>query len=961
MIASLRNIFTPPDFTTDQFPDLGRTLHNILLVILLGLIYPVCSNLHSLWYGSTNAFHLALILITQLIVTVCCFALNKHGYSRSVAKFLPMSFVPFQYILVSTTQFNVYDVAMWTYGPTFILASSLLDKRWYITFTTLQLMAITAHYAAELQHQSIPDYSQAKILNDYVDSISINTVTAIGAFLLSGNVLRNYRRAQKHALAAEVARQRLDLIFETIPAGIAIFDADGSITFANRTAKEVFELSDVPGTGDRGSLTWRMVSIDQQEIPPERTPHRMVLKSGRPLHDHRIGLRFLDGRSKALSVSCAPWSDDGLQGVIASFWNITDLVTIQEELTMRREQIASITANLHSVIYRVRLEKGKLIKPVFISDGAKELFGYTPEEMMQDIRKFMGSIYRPDAMNDIRLLRELSEQPRPFDYEYRVVRRNGEVRWQRNSGTPFIAADGTVYVDGFVLDITDRKEAEQQITMLGEAVTRSSEVVFMTDIDGRFAFVNPRFTELYGYTAEEAIGKLSPKVLELHPHPTVTHEMLWNELGQQRAVNTIFQNRTKDGLEVEVECSITPIIDGNGLLQGYLSIQHDISERRRLEDSIQHTKKMESLSILAGGVAHEFNNLLTTILGRASMLQTKTEKGTPPHAGFVKIEEAALRASELTRQLLAYSGRSKFEVRLIDLNDIIRENLHSLTASSTGSVQVQPRLTTPPGHVRADIRQMKQLVVNLVTNAMEAMQGRPGSVCVRTSAAIMDDQLVQEWSTLTKTTMMPGTYIILEVEDQGNGMSSEVMERMFDPFFSTKFTGRGLGLSAVMGIVQGHHGGIKVRSQMGSGTVFSVALPVYQQATELTAVTPVSKNAGLVVIDDQELNLELLKDICESNGIPCRTATSCAETEEHLRIHHASIAMVLMDVNIPGSNCRDNLERVRAAAPKVPVVLMSGLSADAIPELTGTVYDSFLQKPYTEESLLTLYRRFTEP
>ncbi len=962
IINSFRSVFVPPDFSTENFPGLGKTLHYITIIIIVGLIYPAFAQIYFIFTETDHRMTVSVILWIQIVTAIICFVLNKKGYSIAISRILPFSFIPFQLALINSSQFNVYDVAMWTYGPIFILASSLLEKRWYIVFSLLQLLSIAFHYNNELTRLTIPGYSTADIWNDYFDSISINFVTAIGAYVLSANVLRSYRQANENAREAKMAKKRLDLIMETSPGGIAIFNSDGELTFANRVAKEIFELSDERPDGSiPASLSWTLKTLSGKEIPFHDYPHMAVQRTGIQSYGHRLQLVFADGRKKILGISTAPWYNEKneIVGSVSTFRNITDQMRTEEELTMRREQISSITENLHSVIYRVKLERGKMIKPVFISDGAKELFGYTADELMTDIRKFMGSIYRTDAENDIKRLRELIEDPRPFEYEYRVVNKNGEVRWQRNSGSPFVMPDGTVMVDGFVLDITAQKEVEQQLQMLGQAVNNSSEVIFMTDVNEIFIFVNPRFTELYGYSADEIVGLRTPNILENIPNEIVTNKSLWEQLDQMKVVTTVFNNKSKSGNEIEVESSITPIVDRHGKLQGYLSIQRDITERRKIEDAIQQSKKMESLSILAGGVAHEFNNLLTTILGRATMNQHKTEKGTPVHTAFVKIEQAALRASELTKQLLAYSGRSKFEIRSIIMNDIIRENLPFITQTTVRPVQIRTELAEGLLPIRADIRQMKQLIVNLAANAIESGTDAPSEIIIRTSMMTPDPSMLQRLSVIPKTVLLPGEYVVAEMEDQGTGMGAEVMEKMFDPFFTTKFTGRGLGLSAVLGIVQGHRGGIVVDSTVGKGTTITIALPAFYPAQDVpTKSEPVRHKKCIIAVDDEELNLDLIKDIFESEGITVHTATNAADGIALIKEHISNIAMIVLDVHIPGSSCKETVYHIREIDQRSAILLTSGLPADSIEEYSEMIIDGFLQKPFTSDSLMKHYEQY---
>ncbi len=964
MLSILKKIFTPPDFSTEYFPDMGKIVYYICFVIFIGILNPMTVNFQQIWNGTIPVLSSSVAYIVEMIVLITAFILNQRLHTLRAAALLSFSFVFFIPPLVYSSSMTVHDVAMLTYGASFILSAVFLNRNVYILFSICQLTTIAILFALEFEKPNLLIYTLEQLQSDLVDTIIVNGIIAIGAFILANNMKKGFQRATQTGASFRDNQQRLDSIINTTPSGIILFDIDGNITFANRIGQEIFEL---PTSVELGiyapSQILVLYSQDGERIAYEDYPFKKVQKTGQSIFRKNYRIAFPDGRYKILSMNIAPLfgKDSSLSGSVASFNDVTEQSKAEQELLMRREQISSITSNLHSVIYRVRLEKGKMIKPLFISDGAKELFGFSADELMGDIRKFMSSIYRIDAMKDISTLRELIEQPKPFDYEYRVITKTGELRWQRNSGTPFTMADGSVLVDGFVLDITERKHIEQQLQMLGQAVNNSSEVMFMTDMTEKIIFINPQFTALYGYTSDEVIGKVTPKILEHIPNSVVTNELLWQQLEELKIVTTTFVNKSKSGLEIEVESSITPITDKNGKLEGYLSIQRDITERRRIEEAIQQSKKMESLSILAGGVAHEFNNLLTTILGRATVQLKKTEFGSSVHSAFLKIEQAALRAADLTKQLTAYSGRSKFEIRVVNMNDIIKENLHSLIVSTSVPVQIHPDLAAGLFPVRADIRQMKQLIINIITNAIEAVTEKDHTINVRTLNRTIDQSHIQEWVNISKTNMIAGDYVILEVEDRGTGMTEEISQKMFDPFFTTKFTGRGLGLSAVLGILQGHKGGIVVQSVLGEGTLIKIALPAYHsnKDNEQTAPTE-SRNPAILTIDDDIMNLELVRDIFESDGGEVFCSSNSKEALLLFKEHKDKIDFIILDVNIPGSSCKETIFRLREINKQIPIVLTSGLPSNSIEDFSVMAVDDFLQKPYSSAALLGLVKKYSK-
>jgi PAS domain S-box-containing protein len=960
MATIIKNYFYPPDFSTDYFPDMGKTAHYIFIITIIALLYPLWAEVRKQLNGPSTE-HLARIIIFLIqIITICiCFILNKKRQTLRATTIYSFSITVFIFHLVLFSDLRVHDVAMFVYAASFVIASIFLEKKSYRVFVILQLSFIGINYYAEFQDPKIPNYDPQLLFDDYINAIISNTIIAIGTFILADNMKKGYRQATKNSQAFYESEQRLNSIINTTPNGIMMLDKMGNITFVNKIGQDICEIPEHSETGMYNTSQIRtLYTVHGERISDEDHPFTIVQRTGQSLVRKNYKIVFPNGRHKIVTMNIVPLfgKDVAPQGSIASFNDITGQMKAEEELVMRREQISSITSNLHAVFYRVELKKGKMVKPLFISDGAKELLGHTSDELMHDIRKFMSSIYRVDAMKDFKMLRELTEHPKPFELEHRVISKSGEIRWQRNSGIPYTKPDGTVIIDGFILDITAEKEVEQQLEMLGQAVNNSTEVIFLTDITEKIIFINPRFTELYGYSSDDVIGKVTPKILEHIPSVAVTNESLWKQLEEFKVVTTTFINKSKSGIQIEVESSLTPIIDRNGKLQGYLSIQRDITERHKIEEAIQQSKKMESLSTLAGGVAHEFNNLLTTILGWATMQQKKTESGTPAHNAFGKIEQAALRAAELTKQLTAYSGRSKFEIRIVNMNDIIKENLHAHTVSAVVPIDIRIHLAQDLLPVRADIRQMKQLIANIITNAVEATTEKNKSIDVRTAIMSMDQSQIQEWTLISKTTMAAGEYVVIEVDDMGIGMTDDVQQKIFDPFFSTKFTGRGLGLSAVLGILQGHHGGVIVHSTPNTGTTIRIALPAYR--TEQAKET-IQRKSSILTIDDDTLNLELVREIYESEGVKVFSSSTAADALSVFKEHQTNIVFILLDVNIPGSSCKETVYRLREINKRIPIVLTSGLPTGSIEDFSVMEVDDFLQKPYTPDALMWIFNKFS--
>jgi two-component system cell cycle sensor histidine kinase/response regulator CckA len=377
-------------------------------------------------------------------------------------------------------------------------------------------------------------------------------------------------------------------------------------------------------------------------------------------------------------------------------------------------------------------------------------------------------------------------------------------------------------------------------------------------------------------------------------------------------------------------------------------------DRHRSEVAVRHSQKLESLGTLAGGIAHDFNNLLNAILGQSSLALAKLPDGTMGTVNIQKAISAAEKAADLTRQLLAYSGRGSFDSRPINLNTIVRENLQLLSVSVSKTIELQSLLTDDDATVLADPGQMQQVIMNLIINAGEAIGDAPGHVLVETRALSITSP--DQYSSIGR--IEPGDYVSLRVTDDGCGMSSETTARIFDPFFTTKFTGRGLGLAAVLGIVRSHKGAIRIDSTLNAGTTFEILLPRLGGEPAASSSSNTAFDAGsfphqqILVIDDDESVLDFVRDALADHNITVLTEQNPFNGVETFRERQKEIDLVLLDLSMPGMDGRETLSRLRAIDPDIRVILTSGYSEVEITSKFQTPhFSAILKKPYTPEAL----------
>ena len=384
-------------------------------------------------------------------------------------------------------------------------------------------------------------------------------------------------------------------------------------------------------------------------------------------------------------------------------------------------------------------------------------------------------------------------------------------------------------------------------------------------------------------------------------------------------------------------------------------------EKQRLEAQIRHTQKLESLGVLAGGIAHDFNNLLMGILGNADLALTELPSTSPARAYLKAIETAAHRAADLSRQMLAYSGKGRFLIEPVDLNEVIREMESLLRVSISKTATLRCSLAPGLPAIEADATQMRQVVMNLITNASEAIGENSGQISVATGVIECDPDYLK--GTYFEQELPQGPYVFLEVSDTGCGMTREVQERIFEPFFTTKFMGRGLGMSAVLGIVRGHRGAVKIYSEPGRGTTFKILFPALAASLRATGTSDGSpaewRGRGIVLlVDDEDVVRTTGRLMLEKLGFQVLIARNGREAIDVFSAKAADIGCVILDLTMPNMDGIETFQELRRIHSGARVIITSGYTEqEVVTRFSGKGIAGFIQKPYT---LATLARGLKE-
>jgi len=571
--------------------------------------------------------------------------------------------------------------------------------------------------------------------------------------------------------------------------------------------------------------------------------------------------------------------------------------------------------------------------------------------------------------------------------KYRQIEEKGigvlETHWRKKSGeviaillsaAPIDPSNLSLGVTFAALDISDRKRAEEELrdshAYLQAVFDSIDDALFVNDANTfQIIDVNRRSCEMYGYSYEEALKKTIGDLSFGSPPYSLNDAMEWMRKARDDGPQTFeWLARHHTGRTFWVEMSIRYALIGQH--ERFLVVIRDITERKRevedrlkYERQIQYAQKLESLGLLAGGIAHDFNNLLTVILGNMNLALSQLPAAEPAREHIQEAEKAIHRAADLSMQMLAYSGKGRFVVQPLDLREIVKdmEGILLSVVSKKALLQLKSEERVPL--IQGDATQIRQVIMNLAINASEALGNRSGKIVVTVGAK----ECPPNSGAITRNnkSLPKGLYAYVEVFDNGSGIEEKYLVKIFDPFFSTKFTGRGLGLAVVMGVADGHKGGIEVLSHPGKGTTIRVLFPSMKQpAQKLEKMECPSywKGHGVVLLVDDEENVRsTAKKMLEHMGFQVLTASDGYQALEVYRVHSDEILCILLDLTMPRMDGQEALAELQHIQPDVRVVICSGYSKEEVViRFKDRTVSGFLQKPYSLDSMRDILRPISE-
>jgi two-component system, cell cycle sensor histidine kinase and response regulator CckA len=620
----------------------------------------------------------------------------------------------------------------------------------------------------------------------------------------------------------------------------------------------------------------------------------------------------------------------------------------QDALRESEEQFRSLFENSLDAIL-LTIPDGRILRA---NPAACQMFGLTQEEICRAERNALVDT------SDPRLKPGLEERKRTgkFQGELNFKREDGSIFPAELSTVLFKDAEGQWKTTMIIRDVTGRRRSEEAQKRLATAVEQAAEAIVITDNRGTIQYVNPAFERITGYSEEEAIGQ-NPRLLKSGEHDKKFYKQMWETIQGGHVWSGCLVNRRKDGQIYHEEATISPVKDASGTIVNFVAVKRDITEHLELSKQLLQAQKMEAVGTLAGGVAHDFNNILQVGLGYSELILGS--EGLPQRykADLRKINESAKRGAELVQRLLTFSRKTEVKPLPLNLNRRITELRKMLERTVPKMIEIQLLLAEDLATIHADATQVDQILMNLAVNARDAMPDG-GRLVIETANVILGD----EYAT-AHFNAKPGHYVLLIVADNGSGINEENLEHIFEPFYTTKEAGvgTGLGLAMVYGIVQQHGGCIRCLSEPGEGTTFKIYFPalVSEEEPEDNTAIPVPRGGSetILIVDDEDMIRDLGSRILQKSGYKVITASNGRQALEVYQERGSEISLVILDLIMPQMGGKQCLELISLLDPGVKVVIASGYSANgAAEEALFANSKGFVNKPYEISQLLEVVR-----
>lgn len=856
-----------------------------------------------------------------------------------------------------------------------------------ISVFKLWLFGLVVHIFMLLSMFAMPDDKISFILKSI--SLPILIIYPLATALI-GKIIINQQRRLKFVELLKESEDKFKLLFNFTPLGLVHFDQNGII----KTCNDVF--INIIGSSNEKLIGFNLLEVTDSQIARNV---REALNGNNSYYD---GMYHSITSSKVipLKITFAPLKDipGSVIGALAVVEDVTKQKAAEKEIQDQYEEIQSqseelqsqnfeyqtineelervnreimqsekkyrlLTENIHDVVWTLDLETMHF---TYVSPSVFRLRGYTPDEI---IEAPLEAAMQPEAvdhfMNLIKLraadfLSGAVDSDKYYTEEIIQPCKNGSQVWTELIASFYINSEsGHLELRGVTRDITGRRISEN---MLQDIVDNNPMAIQIVDVNGYTLKTNAAHDAIFGsyHPADYSIFN-DPIIQKQWPADMLTRVTSGEVV---HFPPTFYNPRDLDPAYTDspvwVKVVVFPLKDSSGKPEKFVFMQENVTDRiiseeatRKLQEQLSHSQKMESVGRLAGGVAHDFNNMLSVILGQANLALMKTDKDNPLRHSFEQIINAGNRSADLTRQLLAFARKQTVAPKILDLNQTVSGMLKILKRLIGENIELQWKPQSSIWNVKIDPTQIDQMLANLIVNARDAIKDE-GTITVSTSMLEID----QEY-TLQDSNFQLGNYVVLEIEDDGCGMTKEVSKQIFEPFFTTKEMGKGtgLGMATVYGIVKQNNGLINVYSEPGIGTNFKIYLPAYPKTAAVTTISnqveiTATGSETILLVEDELTILEVASDMLLTLGYTVYAANSPDEAISLADLHAGEIDLLLTDVIMPKMNGKDLSDHLNSIYPDLKTLFMSGYTADNI-DRHGLLGDGifFMHKPFSIQQL----------
>jgi PAS domain S-box-containing protein len=712
---------------------------------------------------------------------------------------------------------------------------------------------------------------------------------------------------------------------------------------SKRISQPISSMSLMAGEVQRGNLDVRALVTGPKEL-------RILAETGNAMLDQMCGWgRDLEDQVRERTSELSK-TNSTLEAEIA------ERNQAEQALRESEERYRTLFESAADGIFIIEAEPGNCGAIISANQAAAQMHGYSLEELL---RLRMQDLSAPRFAHRVSgRIAEITPGERIREETSHLKKDGAEVFVEITASKLEISAHR--YVMAICRDVTGRREAEQAQMKLTKAVEHAGEAIIITDTGGAIEYVNPAFELITGYSRAEAIGQ-PVAILKSGEHSEDFYRKLWDTIRSGEVWTGRIINRKKDGTIYQEDATISPVRNSAGQILNYVAVKKDITLQVSLQNQLFRAQKMEAIGALAGGVAHDFNNLLTIVLGYAQMILLDKPEQHPDHEPLQQIISAVHSGTELARRLLTFGRKTETKPQPVDLNREVHRMRRLLNRTFPKSIKIELQLTEDPVSILADPAQIEQVMINLAVNARDAMP-EGGSLVIETKLLHLDQEYAKRHFGAN-----PGHYALLSFSDDGHGMDKETLEHIYEPFFTTKPAGQGtgLGLAMVYGIVRKHNGYISCYSSPGRGTTFKIYIPlIYSDVipdTMASVPLPRGGTETILLVDDEESVINLGSRILSLAGYKVLTASNGEEALEVYKTHKSEIAMVALDLIMPGMSGVQCLEELLKLDPKVKALIASGYAANGqAKNAIRAGAKGFVTKPFELRQILYAIREILD-